>query len=78
MLPCGNRLAIDASFAPPQFPINMERLTSQKARDSMAIEKCINEFDVGDVIFEEGSGASYSWCSKAKSTSSRSTAPARL
>jgi CRP/FNR family cyclic AMP-dependent transcriptional regulator len=29
--------------------------TSQKAGDAMAIEKCINEFDVGDVIFEEGS-----------------------
>jgi CRP-like cAMP-binding protein len=28
---------------------------SQKAGDAMAIEKCINEFDVGDVIFEEGS-----------------------
>src|SRR5258708_39392401 len=33
----------------------MERPTSQKAGNSMAIEKCINEFDVGDVIFEEGS-----------------------
>src|ERR1700680_5165792 len=33
----------------------METLTSQKAVDSMAIEKCINEFDVDDVIFEEGS-----------------------
>src|SRR5207302_814628 len=28
---------------------------SQKAADSMTIEKCINEFDVDDVIFEEGS-----------------------
>src|ERR1700745_1878925 len=27
----------------------------QKAADSMAIEKCINEYNVGDVIFEEGS-----------------------
>jgi CRP/FNR family cyclic AMP-dependent transcriptional regulator len=27
----------------------------QKAADSMTIEKCINEYDVGDVIFEEGS-----------------------
>jgi CRP-like cAMP-binding protein len=26
-----------------------------KAGDAMAIEKCINEFDVGDIIFEEGS-----------------------
>src|ERR1700738_2905342 len=29
--------------------------TSQKAGGQMAIEKCINEFDVDDVIFEEGS-----------------------
>ena len=29
--------------------------TSQKAAGDMTIEKCINEFDVGDVIFEEGS-----------------------
>ena len=28
---------------------------SQKAADSMTIEKCINEYDVGNVIFEEGS-----------------------
>jgi CRP/FNR family transcriptional regulator, cyclic AMP receptor protein len=28
---------------------------SPKAADSMTIEKCINEYDVGDVIFEEGS-----------------------
>ena len=33
----------------------MEAATSQKAVDSMAIEKCINEFDVNEVIFEEGS-----------------------
>jgi CRP-like cAMP-binding protein len=45
----------DASFAPSHFPTNMERPTSQKAGNSMAIEKCINEFDVDDVIFEEGS-----------------------
>jgi CRP/FNR family transcriptional regulator, cyclic AMP receptor protein len=29
--------------------------SGQKAEGYMAIEKCINEFDVGDVIFEEGS-----------------------
>jgi CRP/FNR family transcriptional regulator, cyclic AMP receptor protein len=29
--------------------------SSQKAEGSMTIEKCINDFDVGDVIFEEGS-----------------------
>jgi CRP/FNR family cyclic AMP-dependent transcriptional regulator len=49
----------DASFAPSNFPINMDRLASQKGGGSkgtsMAIEKCINEFDVDDVIFEEGS-----------------------
>ncbi|HEY3032086.1 MAG TPA: hypothetical protein VGJ68_18185, partial [Bradyrhizobium sp.] len=33
----------DASFAPSHFPTNMEAATSQKAVDSMAIEKCINE-----------------------------------
>src|ERR1700682_2057870 len=44
-----------ASFAPPDFPTNMAGRTSQKARHCMAIEKCINEFDVDEVIFEEGS-----------------------
>jgi CRP/FNR family transcriptional regulator, cyclic AMP receptor protein len=29
--------------------------SSQKAGAAMTIEKCINEFDVDDVIFEEGS-----------------------
>jgi CRP/FNR family transcriptional regulator, cyclic AMP receptor protein len=33
----------------------MAARTSQKAGDTMAIEKCINEYDVNDVIFEEGS-----------------------
>ncbi|HEY3794341.1 MAG TPA: cyclic nucleotide-binding domain-containing protein [Bradyrhizobium sp.] len=33
----------------------MATTTSQKAGGAMAIEKCINEFGVGDVIFEEGS-----------------------
>jgi CRP/FNR family transcriptional regulator, cyclic AMP receptor protein len=33
----------------------MARGPSQKAEGSMAIEKCINDYDVGDVIFEEGS-----------------------
>jgi CRP/FNR family cyclic AMP-dependent transcriptional regulator len=44
----------DATFAQPGFPTNMAT-ASQKAGDAMAIEKCINEFDVDDVIFEEGS-----------------------
>jgi CRP/FNR family transcriptional regulator, cyclic AMP receptor protein len=55
MLPCGTTEEADASFAPSDFPTNMSGRTSQKARDSMAIEKCINEYDVDDVIFEEGS-----------------------
>src|SRR3954467_3018471 len=33
----------------------MAWVTSQKAGDTMAIEKCIDEYDVNDVIFEEGS-----------------------
>jgi CRP/FNR family cyclic AMP-dependent transcriptional regulator len=45
---------INASFASPCFPTNMDRLSSQKA-SAMTIEKCINEYDVDDVIFEEGS-----------------------
>jgi CRP/FNR family transcriptional regulator, cyclic AMP receptor protein len=45
----------NASFAPFNFPTNMASRTSLKAGDSMAIEKCINEFDVDEVIFEEGS-----------------------
>jgi hypothetical protein len=49
--PCGNPTA---PFAPPPIPTNMPSPTSQKA-GAMAIEKCINEFDVDDVIFEEGS-----------------------
>src|SRR5260370_2759364 len=45
-----------APFAPAYFPTNMGRPTSQKGRGpAMTIEKCINEFDVDDVIFEEGS-----------------------
>jgi CRP/FNR family cyclic AMP-dependent transcriptional regulator len=34
----------------------MAKRASQKAKENaMAIEKCINEFDVGAIIFEEGS-----------------------
>jgi len=51
MLPCGNPRA---PFARGAFPINMAP-SSQKAGAAMTIEKCINEFDVDDVIFEEGS-----------------------
>ena len=45
----------DASYPPRGFRINMATATSQKAGDVMAIEKCINEFGVDEVIFEEGS-----------------------
>ena len=55
MLPCGSAGVPDVSFALRDFPTNMATRTGQKAGGSMAIEKCINEFDVGDVIFEEGS-----------------------
>src|SRR5580658_9891751 len=54
MLLCGRPEDIDVSFARSDFPTNMMETTSQKAV-SMAIEKCINEYDVDDVIFEEGS-----------------------
>src|SRR5437867_1495017 len=43
-----------APFALVRFPTNMAE-PSQKAGRAMAIEKCINEFGVNDVIFEEGS-----------------------
>jgi CRP/FNR family transcriptional regulator, cyclic AMP receptor protein len=39
-------------FAAAAFPTTMARKMGQGA---MAIEKCINEFDVDEVIFEEGS-----------------------
>jgi CRP/FNR family transcriptional regulator, cyclic AMP receptor protein len=55
MLLCGRPGEADASFARPGFPTNMPEKISQKAGGSMAIEKCINEYDVDDVIFEEGS-----------------------
>jgi CRP/FNR family transcriptional regulator, cyclic AMP receptor protein len=51
---CGIR-SHRASLAPARFPINMPPTTSRKAGGIMTIEKCINEFDVDDVIFEEGS-----------------------
>jgi CRP/FNR family cyclic AMP-dependent transcriptional regulator len=55
MLLCGRLEDTDVSFARSDFPTNMMETTSQKAGVSMAIEKCINEYDVDDVIFEEGS-----------------------
>jgi len=52
MLPCGKpRLA---SFAQGLFPSNI-RQAANLAGGDMAIEKCINEYGVGHVIFEEGS-----------------------
>ena len=49
--------AADLNFLQPnaEYDELRKRGTSQKAGDSMAIEKCINEFDVNEVIFEEGS-----------------------
>jgi CRP/FNR family transcriptional regulator, cyclic AMP receptor protein len=57
MLPCGIGLKRpDASFAPPGFRTNISTATQPpEGGDSMAIEKCINEFGVDEVIFEEGS-----------------------
>jgi CRP/FNR family transcriptional regulator, cyclic AMP receptor protein len=53
MLPCGKALrGAEASFACRHFPINM---ASGDEGAAMAIERCIDEYDVGDVIFEEGS-----------------------
>jgi CRP/FNR family transcriptional regulator, cyclic AMP receptor protein len=52
LLLCGNPRQ---SFAPAGLPTNMPPPTSRKAGGTMAIEKCINEYDVDDVIFEEGS-----------------------
>jgi CRP/FNR family transcriptional regulator, cyclic AMP receptor protein len=44
------------SFAPICFGINMLPWDSRpEGRGAMAIEKCIREFGVNDVIFEEGS-----------------------
>jgi len=44
----------------------------------MAIEKCIDEFEVDEIIFEEGStGRELFVVLDAGSTSPRSTAPAR-
>lgn len=56
MLPCGmGSERPDASYAPARFRTSMATAASQKAESSMAIEKCINEFAVDEVIFEEGS-----------------------
>src|SRR6201996_466193 len=52
MLPCDNPSPVP--FAPGLFPTNMAGRASQKARGTMTIEKCINEFDGDQVIFEEG------------------------
>jgi CRP/FNR family transcriptional regulator, cyclic AMP receptor protein len=54
MLPCGE--PFPASFAREHFPTNIPSgATGECGEGRMAIEKCINEFDVGHVIFEEGS-----------------------
>jgi signal-transduction protein with cAMP-binding, CBS, and nucleotidyltransferase domain len=53
--PAAKALCRKASFADRNFPINMAALNGSQGGGAMAIEKCINEFGVGDVIFEEGS-----------------------
>jgi CRP/FNR family transcriptional regulator, cyclic AMP receptor protein len=46
----------DPSIARADFRTNMPWYTGQKGTESyMTIEKCINEYEVSDVIFEEGS-----------------------
>jgi CRP/FNR family transcriptional regulator, cyclic AMP receptor protein len=59
MLLCGNHRRADAPMRRLRRPISRltwSGRTSQKAGwGSMAIEKCINEYEVDDVIFEEGS-----------------------
>jgi CRP/FNR family transcriptional regulator, cyclic AMP receptor protein len=54
MLPQGITNNSDASFAPVHLPTNMAT-PNQQAGGSMAVEKCINDFDLNEVIFEEGS-----------------------
>lgn len=53
MLPCGN--SIPLRLRKSISPTNMYQPSSHKAGTAIMIEKCINEFDVDDVIFEEGS-----------------------
>jgi CRP/FNR family cyclic AMP-dependent transcriptional regulator len=55
MLLCGNADAPMRRLRRPISRLTWSGRTSQKAGSSMAIEKCINEYDVDDVIFEEGS-----------------------
>jgi CRP/FNR family transcriptional regulator, cyclic AMP receptor protein len=42
-------------IALPDFQTNMAAMRPARRAGVMTIEKCINEYDVGDVIFEEGS-----------------------
>src|SRR6266567_2124572 len=53
MLPCGNSVPLRLRKAISRLTWAVQQARRQGA--AMAIEKCINEFDVDDVIFEEGS-----------------------
>src|SRR3954451_23239415 len=60
MLPCGRaRSRQNRLFARPCYPANMTACQPERLQRPlggvMTIEKCINEFGVDDVIFEEGS-----------------------
>jgi CRP/FNR family cyclic AMP-dependent transcriptional regulator len=54
MLPCGTEADRPRRLR-RRVPDQHGRTDQPEGRDSMAIEKCINEFDVDDVVFEEGS-----------------------
>src|SRR6201998_3592026 len=53
MLPCGNLRQLRLRAAVSR--LTYRRLPARRQESAMPIEKCINEFDVDDVIFEEGS-----------------------
>src|SRR3954451_11579457 len=60
MLPCGRaRSRQDRAVARPCYPANMTACQPARLQRPlggvMTIEKCINEFGVDDIIFEEGS-----------------------
>jgi CRP/FNR family transcriptional regulator, cyclic AMP receptor protein len=55
ILPCGKPFGL-FRFAPARFGTNMPTpSTKPEGGGTMAIEKCIREYGVNDVIFEEGS-----------------------
>jgi CRP/FNR family transcriptional regulator, cyclic AMP receptor protein len=55
LLPCGNHVnSPDASFAPLDSQLTRPDRPAGR-RGPPSLERCINEFDADDVIFEEGS-----------------------